>query len=220
MKYISYMKGLKKITKFKKYIIVLLIILLTGCSAVRIDTKSIDNILNVILTKDNELFNQVGQGYKYYLPGGVTYIDSDNQNDILYCNGNYYYLYIDAISYYYQNLVDYEENNDAYYSKLISTNDGYRSAGYVEINEKDGLYYIDFVYNYAKIEAVVKEEDLNNTILNSSYILSTIKYNYDIVELMLNDDYFTNKTGKYDDYNSKDSSGKFQLEKENVMDKG
>ena len=39
--------------------------------------KKLINILNVILTKDNKLYNQVGQGYKYYLPGGVTYIDSD-----------------------------------------------------------------------------------------------------------------------------------------------
>ena len=54
-----------------------LLLFVTGCSIVRIDTSSIDNILNVILTKDNKLYNQVGQGYKYYLPSGVTYIDSD-----------------------------------------------------------------------------------------------------------------------------------------------
>jgi ATP-dependent exoDNAse (exonuclease V) beta subunit len=65
----------------KKVILVLLLIILTtGCSVVRIDTSNIDNIVNVILTKDNKLYNQVGQGYKYYLPGGVTYIDSDDLN--------------------------------------------------------------------------------------------------------------------------------------------
>lgn len=194
--------------------------MLTGCSAVRIDTKSIDNILNVILTKDNKLFNQVGQGYKYYLPGGVSYIDSDNLNDILYCNGAYYYLYIDAINYYYHTENEYVENDDSYYSKLISSSDGFKYSGYLEINEIDNLYYIDFVYNYAKIEAVVSKDNLNNTILNASYILSTIKYNYNIVQLMLEEDYFTNKTGKYNDYNTKDSSEKFQLEKETVMEKG
>lgn len=205
----------------KKAILVLLLVLVvSGCSAVRIDTKSIDNILNVILTKDNKLYNQVGQGYKYYLPGGVTYIDSDDLNDILYCNGSYYYLYIDAINYYYQTNNKYEYNPNAYYSKVINEQDGFKYSGYIEVNEKDGLYYLEFVYNYAKIEALVKKDDLNNTILNASYILSTIKYNHSIVKLMLEDDYFTNKTGKYNNYNTKDKSEKFKLEKDNEMKEG
>ena len=37
---------------------------------------------------------------------------------------------------------------------------------------------------------------------------------------MLEEDYFTNKTGKYDNYNSKDSSEKFKLEKENTIEEG
>ena len=203
----------------KKIVLICSIILiLTGCSVVRIDTSSIDNILNVILTKDNRLYNQVGQGYKYYLPGGVTYIDSDDLNDILYWNGNYYYLYIDAISYYYDIDIDYEENKDAYYSKKISPDDGYKYSGYIEINEEKDMFHLEFEYNHAKIEAVVDEESLNDTVLNASYILSTIKYNHDIVEIMLEDDYFTNKTGKYNDYNSTSESKNFILEKENVIE--
>ncbi len=203
----------------KKIILLIVIILtLSGCSVVRIDTKNIDNILNVILTKDNKLFNQVGQGYKYYLPGGVTYIESDDLNDILYCNGTYYYLYVDAVSYYYKTVNNYVENNNLYYSKLLSTNDGYKYSGYLQINKVDDLFYIEFFYNYAKIEAVVSEEKLNDTILNASYILSTIKYNHNIVALMLEEDYFTNRTGKYNDYNTKGSSEKFQLEKESEIE--
>ena len=76
------------------------------------------------------------------------------------------------------------------------------------------MYYIKFYYNYSKIEAIVKKENLNDTILNASYILSTIKYNRDTIELMLNDDYFTNRAGKYDEYSSKDDSNKFQLMKD------
>ena len=75
--------------------------MLTGCTAVRIDTKNIDNIVNVVLSKENKLYNQIGKGYKYYIPRGVTYIDTIEFNDKLYSNGDYYYLYIDAISYYY-----------------------------------------------------------------------------------------------------------------------
>lgn len=205
----------------KKIILIfLLTLVLTGCSVVRIDTSDIDNIVNVVLSKNNKLYNQVGQGYKYYLPGGVSYIDSDELNDILYCNGNYYYLYIDAINYYYQTNMKYTEDDSVYYSRNIDMKDGFAHSGYLEITEEEGLYHIEFVYNYAKIEAVVEKKDLNDVILNSSYILSTIKYNYSIVELMLNEEYFTNKTGKYDDYDINEDSGKFELEKENVMEEG
>ena len=204
----------------KVILILLLIIVTTGCSVVRIDTSNIDNIVNVILTKNNKLYNQVGQGYKYYLPGGVTYIDSDELNDILYCNGNYYYLYMDAINYYHQTTVEYEEDDSLYYSKAFNINEGFNHSGYLEIEEKDGMYYVEFVYNYAKIEAIVEKKDLNDTILNSSYILSTVKYNYNIVELMLNEDYFINKTGKYENYDTKEDSGKFELEKEVKMKEG
>lgn len=203
----------------KKIILVFFIILiLTGCSVVRIDTSNIDNILSVVLTKDNKLYNQVGQGYKYYLPGGVTYIDSDDLNDILYCNGTYYYLYIDAISYYYNTENNYEEKDDVYYSKKISIEDGYKYSGYIEIKKENNMYYLEFEYNHAKIETVVNEEKLNDTVLNASYILSTIKYNQNIVELMLNDEYFTNKTGKYNDYNSTKETENFVLEKENIIE--
>ena len=205
----------------KKIILILLTLLLfTGCSVVRIDTSSIDNILNVILTKENKLFNQVGQGYKYYLPSDVSYIESDGLNDILYSNGTYYYLYVDAISYYYKVENNYSVNKDAYYSKVFDPKDGFKKSGYLEILEDKNAYYVNFVYNYAKIETVVKKEELNNAILNASYILSTIKYNEDIVKLMLEEDYFTNKTGKLKDYDNTSESEKFVLQKEDELKEG
>ena len=191
-----------------KKIIILLLIFVTGCSVVRIDTNSIDNIISVVLSKNNTLYNQVGQGYKYYIPRGVSFIETNDLNDTLYFNGNYYYLYIDAVSYYYQKDIDYVEKDNVYYSKKIKNKNG---NGFLEINEKNGMYYIDFFYNYARIEAIVKKDNLNDTILNASYILSTIKYNKNTIELMLNDDYFTNRAGKYDEYSSKEDSNKFQL---------
>ena len=200
----------------------LILLLFTGCSIVRIDTSSIDNILNIILTKDNTLFNQVGQGYKYYLPSDVLYIESDGLNDVLYSNGTYYYLYVDAISYYYKVENDYAINKDAYYSKVFKKEDNFKGNGYLEITEENDMYYLNFIYNYAKIEAVVKKDELNNAVLNASYILSTIKYNEDIVRLMLEEDYFTNKTGKLKDYDntSTNTSEKFVLEKDNELKEG
>ena len=111
----------------KKVILLLIsiscIFFVTGCTAVRIDTSSIDNTINVVLSKQNTLYNHVGKGYKYYIPRGVIYIDTDEFNEKLYSNGNYYYLYIDAISYYYQKETEYKENPNAYYSRVIKVND-------------------------------------------------------------------------------------------------
>ena len=56
-------------------------LVLSGCTAVRIDTKDINNMVSVILSKDNKLYNHVGKGYKYYVPRGVTYIDTNEFNE-------------------------------------------------------------------------------------------------------------------------------------------
>lgn len=185
----------------KKILLIgLVTLILTGCTIVRIDTTSIDNILNVVLSKENTLYNRVGRGYKYYVPRGVTYIDSSGSNDKLYSNSVYYYLYLDEISYYYQKTLDYKKDDSKYYSRKID-NDG--SLGYLEITKQDNLYLIEFVYNYARIEALVPKEDINDTVLNSSYILSTIKYNSDIVKLSLEDNFLQNKEEKYDVFSAK-----------------
>lgn len=191
--------------KIKKIFLVSVIaFLLTGCTVVRIDTQSIDSILNVVLSKDNSLYNQVGIGYKYYVPRGVNYIDSRGNNDKLYSNGVYYYLYLDQIGYYYDSSIKYRENENKYYSKKIEKNG---KEGYLEITEEKEGYLINFVYNFAKIEAMVNsEEDINQVVLNASYILSTIKYNNDIVKLALENDFLKNKEEEYNEFAQKNES--------------
>lgn len=175
-----------------------------GCTVVRINTDSIDNIIDVVLSKDNKLYNRIGKGYKYYVPKGVNYIDTSGLNDKLYSNGYYYYLYIDVNSYYNKIDFEYKENKDAYYSRALDIND---NKGYVEITKQDnGRYLVEFMYNYAKIEVFVYEKDINLAILNSSYILSTIQYNKNVLKLMLNDDYFINKEESYDIFKPKNNN--------------
>lgn len=188
--------------KGKIIILCLLIFLLSGCTIVRIDTTNIDNIVDVVLSKDNKIYNRVGIGYKYYVPRGVTYIDSTGANDKLYAGGIYYYLYLDEVGYYYKTSQKYKEDNNKYYSRKLDN-------GYLEITEKDGKYLTEFVYNYAKIEALVPKEDIETTVLNSSYILSTIKYNKNIIKLSLEDDFLTNKEEKYEEFTSKKESNSF-----------
>lgn len=194
----------------KKFVILLLVAFaLTGCTIVRIDTDNIDNTINVILSKNNELYNRVGKGYKYYVPRGVNYIDTIEFNDKLYSNGNYYYLYIDAISYYYGKEMNYEEKDNIYYSRKFNLND---KNGYLEIEQVDDKYLINFFYNYAKIQALVNKEEINTVILNSSYILSTVKFNNEVIKLMLNEEFFTNKEENYDIFESKVESNDNFLE--------
>lgn len=195
----------------KRIITFLLLFLVSGCTVVRIDTSNLDTIVSVVLSKENTLYNRVGKGYKYYVPRGVTYIDTDDLNDKLYSNGNYYYLYVDAISYYNDKEEEYEEKDDVFYSRKISKEDGFDWSGYLEIEEEDGLYYVEFVYNHAKIETVVSRGDLNDAILNSAYILSTIQFNSEVINLMLDEEYFTNREEKYEVFTQNDA-------KENVFE--
>lgn len=200
----------------KKILILLsLVFMLTGCSIVKINTNNVDNIINVILAKDNVLFNQVGKGYKYYVPREVNYLDVIGLNNKLYCNGNHYYLYIDVISYFHKEKREYKNNNNAFYSKAININD---KDGYLEINKINNKYYIEFMYNYAKFEAYVEKSDIENTVLNASYILSTIKFNDKLVKLMLNDDYFTNREENYDIFTSKSEGENFLKYEEKIIE--
>lgn len=192
-----------------------LFFILTGCTVVRIDTTDIDNTINIILTKENKLYNRVGKGYKYYVPRGVTYIDTDELNDKLYSDGTYYYLYVDIVNYYYQSKIEYEENKDSYYSKYIDLNN---KTGYLQIDEYNGKYLINFMYNYAKIEALVDKEQINDTILNCSYILSTIKFNHNVIKLMLNEDYLTNREEKYDIFEPKNPINEYDEHNEDNQD--
>lgn len=189
----------------KKIIMIIVLLLTTGCTVVRIDTSNVDTITKVVLSKDNQLYNRIGKGYKYYKPRGVSYLDTNELNDILYSDGNKYYLYIDAVSYYYHTDIDYIEKTDVYYSRKI---DGDKS-GYLEITEENNKYHIEFVYNYAHFEALVEEKDINKVVLDASYILSTVKFNDNIIALMLNDEYFINKEQQFDEFKLKEEDNNF-----------
>ena len=195
----------------KKLVSLLLIFIaltLTGCTAVRIDTSDIDNIVDVVLSKDNSLYNHIGKGYKYYIPRGVTYIDTIEFNDRLYSDGKYYYLYIDAIGYYYQKDFVHEKNKDSIYYKKLDINNKH---GYIDIVKQKDKYLVEFMYNYARIETLVKKEEINKVILNSSYILSTVKFNNNVIKIMLDEDYFKYKEEKFELFEKTE-------EKENVLE--
>ena len=188
-------------------------LLITGCTVVRIDTDSITNITGVIVEKDNSLYNRVGKGYKYYIPRGVSYIDTVGFNDTLYSKGIYYYLYIDAPAYINKIDLNYEKEN-IYYSQELDING---KKGYIKIYKKDNEYLIRCVYNYASIEAMVGENHINEFITNAAYILSSIKYNDNIIKMMLDENY-ENREEQYKEFISNGTTGNFLKAPDDIVE--
>ena len=52
-----------------------------------------------------------------------------------------------------------------------------RKEGYIDITKINNKYFLEVMYNYAKIESYVNEENLYDSFMNICYILATIDYN-------------------------------------------
>ena len=168
----------------KLFLCSFILILLSGCSMVYINKESIDDITKILGTKTNLKTISV-DGYSYYLPQGVNLKENNTLNSVLYYNGYKMYLYVDLVSYYHKIDNTYIENSSSYYSKKIDTKD---KNGYLEINELDDKYFIEYVYNYCKLEGYVRKEDLNVVLTKMSYILNSVKYNDTVLESIIGDD--------------------------------
>lgn len=166
----------------KKIVLLLcLVVLLTGCDIQTINNDNIDSIIDSVLNKEIELSNSYFDGYKYYLPRGLRLVGKKDYNAKLVSGKNTYYLFVDVIAYY--NKVESEfVPSDGYYSKELNYNG---KNGYIEITETDGLYFIEIMYNYAKIETLVEERYLNSAIINSCYILSSVQFNDKVIETLV-----------------------------------
>lgn len=167
----------------KKCLLVLLtLFILSGCTVTRIDKYDYKQAIDETVSLDMDIYNTIGNGYKYYAPKGITRILSKNYNDVLKRNNNLYYLYVDVVSYFYKTKVEYEVPDNIYYSKEFDSENKY---GFINIQEKNDKLYVQMVYNYAKIETYVDKKDLKQTVMDISYILSTVNFN----DSLLNDLY-------------------------------
>lgn len=170
----------------KRRIILLLsaVLLLTGCNTYKF-SNNIDENIEYLLSTKSSLHNSHNVGYSYYLPKGISFISKDKYNALLKdMNKNYYYLYVDVISYYHKIENDYVINKDSYYSDRLEFN---KKNGYIQIDEAEGKYFIQFVYNYVKIEALVSKKDLVDSINNMCYILRSFKFNNVVIESLVGD---------------------------------
>lgn len=165
------------------FILCSLLFILCGCT--KINNDNINTIVNEIIKNDNKKYNEYRVGYKYYLPSGINIEKNNDFNVVFNKNNNKYYMYVDTVSYYYNVKKEYQINNNAFLSMPINNEDKY---GYLEIIEKNSKYLIEIMYNYAKIEVIVKQDELSDAITYSLLILSSIKYNDDIIKSMLEED--------------------------------
>ncbi len=194
----------------KRLFIVLLCstILITGCSVENLNGKNIDEVINsIIINNKAKLRNTSYDGYSYYIPRELYFINKNEYNSILKDNdNNYYYIYTDAVSYYHKIKKKYKENDNAYYSKAISNK---KKFGYFEINEQQDTYYIEAMYNYTKIEAVIKKKYLDDAVVYISTILGSVKYNDKVLETTVGENILNYKEETYNIFETKKDTSNF-----------
>lgn len=182
----------------KVIVLVCLLLLLTGC--VKIDSNDddykqlVENCLN-----DKIITNNVALGYKFYVPRGVRLIKNYDYNQVFLIDDDYIYLYVDIISYYYNNKLNYEDSLSSYYYYEFSFDNKF---GYIVITENDSnRYYVKIVYNYAKVEFYTSQGNLPKYISLATIMLNNIEYNDIVIE-----DILENHSGSF-------SNIKYQVDK-------
>lgn len=196
----------------KIFILLAIIILTTGCSmynVVRIDNKNIEDIVDLVLKDKKKHENVSLDGYAYYLPKGFSLNEKTETNSILYYNKSRVYLYVDVVSYYHRvSNVDFEVSSDSYYSRKLTTNG---LDGYLEITKLDSKYFVEYMYNYSKIEAVVEEADLKSAIADFSTILRSVTYKDTILATLIGENVLDYNEEVFNIFRPKREDGNFLL---------
>ena len=179
----------------KKVILMIsVVVFLTGCVSIR--DASIDDLVDTTINSKYALYNHVNRGFKYYLPRELVISKSDEYNEIIKSKYYDYYLYVDLVRYFNNDSEEYEVNDKIYYSAILSKDD---KKGILNITElKDKEYLIEASFNYANIEVKVKEKDINEAVINTLSILTSIDFNYDVVKNLLQDDKLSSKEEQVD----------------------
>lgn len=198
----------------KRFILIAIVLLASGCTNINKNLTSKDDIdknfntLQATITDSNyEMYNNYRTGYKYYTPKGLYVRGGSEYNEIINSRKYSYHLYVDVISFYNRVISKYEEDNKALYSKQINNKDKF---GYVEINElKNDRYLLEIMYNYAKIEVIVDKSDLEVAFANSMIILSSVKYNNDILTNLVGENVLTSKEIEFNIFETKKTESNF-----------
>ena len=190
----------------KKLLITLLIVCLifmTGCSD--ISQRNVNDIMGSILFLDNNLNNTYMEGYSFYLPHDVKLIDKSDFNLILEDSDSVYYLYLDIVGYHYKTKNAFVNTND-YISQKIDYNG---KEGYINVKENNDKYYVIIEYNYAKIESVVKKDNLKKSLITICSLLSSIKYNDTVIDGFIGDASYKFQEEKFSIFKKENNNDNF-----------
>ena len=162
----------------RKYLIGVIMLLLLVCGCSNINNLSYNEIVSNSLNNKAKA-NTALKGYKIYLPLDMSLLNDENDNNVLYSFGDKYYLYVDLVSYYNKVSNNYKVNDDsnAIYSEILGND------GYVLVTQYNNEYFIEVMYNYAKIEVI--SSDIKNAISRSLVVLNSISYNDNVIETLL-----------------------------------
>lgn len=190
----------------KKIILMVAIaLILTGCTKI---TDNMDAIVNETIGQSEVRVNTVSTNYELYLPIGVRQVTDSQYNQKFKIRDQYIYLYIDVVSYFYKNTLNYSSSDtyDYYYKQLDSNG----KTGYVGISKvEDDKYFTEIVYNYSKIEFYSDLEDLPVVLANSLIIQNSIKFNDNMIALELGNTSSDGREVKYELDKPKDSESTF-----------
>ncbi len=196
----------------KIFLLGALLVLITGCS--NIGYSDLDHLIRETLNSEVKTTNVNRMGYEYYLPRGLVVKHSEEFNEVLSDQKYYYYLYVDVVSYDSQVTFSYPINQEAYYSTSLAYQN---KNGYIEINlYENEQYLIEIMYNYAKIEVLAYEDDINLVVTYAMSILSSITYNDSVIENYLGDDIFFSSEEEYDIFEIVGSDNYLQFTEDTV----
>lgn len=185
--------------------LVIIVLLITGCTRI---SNNLDEVVDDTLRSTLISTNTVSTGYELYIPTGVRQVVDNEYNQKLKIKNRYVYLYVDTISYYYKNMLNYKSTNDYnYYYKEINKNG---KNGYIGINKiEEDLYYCEIVYNYTKSEFYANSIDLPVILTNALIVQKSIKFNDNLIAMELDSEANDGREIKYELDSPKESESKF-----------
>ena len=190
----------------KKFIFfVIIVLLLSGCTKIN---KNLDEVVDATMTNSKLPANTVSTGYELYIPTGVKQVVDSNYNQKFKIRNRYIYLYVDTVSYYYKNMLNYKNISDYdYYYKELNLNG---KTGYIGIKKaEENMYYCEVVFNYSKVEFYSGIEDLPLILANTLIIQKSIKYNDNLIKMELESNISDGRELKYELDSPKNSESTF-----------
>ncbi len=182
-----------------------LIFLISGCS--KLENDSIETIVNYGIQSNIAITNETRTGYKYYLPNGMKSVHRQDYNEVIYNDKYPFYLYVDVVSYYNKTKATYKPNSNYYSSLVLSYQDRF---GYLQIKSiENQKYFIEIMYNYAKIEVIVLEKDIKESVAYAIAILDSISYNDTVLQNLMGESVLNSNELEYNIFETAKSESNY-----------